>query len=148
MVRTDAEDCEALFEREVAELWNGDRVAVVDELYAPEFAANPRPDDDWPVVSTDRASLKAAHREWNDAFAGLETEVQGLVVDGDTVLAQWRRTGRHEGTFRGIAPTGNDIVVSGYSYRRERGGRFVEATDQTEMPALRSQLGVGADVEP
>ncbi|MFC7226926.1 ester cyclase [Salinirubellus salinus] len=147
MVRTDAEDCEALFEREVAELWNGDGVDVVDELYAPEFVASPTPDDDWPAVSTDRSSLKAAHREWNDAFAALETEVDGLVVDGHTVHAQWRRTGRHEGTFRGIAPTGNDIAVSGYSYRRERGGQFVEATDQTEMPTLLSQLGVEADLE-
>mgnify|MGYP006291199071 CR=1 FL=1 len=72
----------------------------------------------------------------------MEIEVTTVMEDGDAVMAAWEARGTHEGTFRGIEPTGREIDVRGFSYRRAAAGRFVAATDQVGMMTMLAQLGV------
>jgi hypothetical protein len=121
--------CEELFRRELAEVWTGDDLSIVDELYAPEFRSGTTRAGAGTAPLGDREVIKGMHAEWDAAFPGMETEILALVVDGETVLAHWEAAGTHERAFRGIEPTSRDVSVKGFSCRRAEDGQFVEATD-------------------
>jgi predicted ester cyclase len=142
MATTTRQSCAELFERETTEVWNGDRLDVIEELYAPEFESRTTRAGGGTATLGDRAAIKSMHAEWDAAFPDMEIEVTTIVEDGDTVMAAWEARGTHEGTFRGIEPTGRGIDVQGFSYRRAEGGRYVAATDTVSMMNMLAQLGV------
>src|ERR1700712_530907 len=45
---------------------------------------------------------------WKELIEGLQMQLQveGLVAEGDTVVARFRETGKSVGPFRGMGPTG------------------------------------------
>jgi len=131
-----------LYEREIREGWNEGRLDMVDELYAPEFESGTTRAGAGTGTLGDREAIKSMHAEWDEAFPDLEFEITTLLEDGDTVLAAWEARGTHEGTFRGIEPTGRQIDVNGFSYRRAEDGRYVAATDTVSMVNMLAQLGV------
>lgn len=142
MATTTHQSCSELFDREVREVWNGDRLDVVDELYAPEFESGTTRAGAGTGTLGDREAIKALHAEWDSAFPDVKIEVTTMLEAGDTVLAAWEARGTHEGAFRGIEPTGREIDVRGFSYRRAEEGQFVAATDSVSMMDMLTQLGV------
>ena len=142
MATTTRQSCAELFEREVSEVWNGTDLDVVDELYAERVESGTTRAGAGTGTLGDRESIKALHAEWTEAFPDLEIEVVAMAEDDDTVLAAWEATGTHEGTFRGIEPTGKHIDVRGFSYRRAEDGEYVAATDQVGLMSMLAQLGV------
>lgn len=82
------------------------------------------------------------HAEWDAAFPDTEIEVTTVREDGDAVMAAWEAWGTHEGAFRGIEPTGREIEVRGFSYRRAEDGQYVAATDPVSMMTMLAPLGV------
>jgi predicted ester cyclase len=49
-----------------------------------------------------------------------------MVAEGDKVAARFTMRGTHRGTFFGVPPTGNPIVVQSINFYRLSGGQFVE----------------------
>jgi len=118
----------------------------VDELYADDVIVNTtRAGDDTPVVS--RADIKALYREWKTAFPDLRVEVEHETVEGDTAMQYVTMRGAHEGPFRGIDPTGNEIAVPGFHMRRVQNGKVVETASVAGMTTLLGQLGVELPIE-
>jgi predicted ester cyclase len=50
--------------------------------------------------------------------------------------------GTHEGEFRGIAPTGKQITVTGIGIFRFSDGKVVESWDNFDQLGMMQQLGV------
>ncbi|WP_332899351.1 ester cyclase [Haladaptatus sp. CMSO5] len=131
----------ALVQREMTEVWNEDKLDVLDELYAPDVKiGTQRMGDSTPLVTLD--DIKAIHREWDEGFPDATVTVNELAAEGDVVFAWWTITGTHTGQFRGYEPTGNDIAVDGFSFWKIKDGRVVEMTDGASMTALLGQIGV------
>ena len=104
-----------------------------------------RTGDDQPVVS--REDIKALYQEWKTAFPDLDVEVEHEALEGDTVMQYVTMRGTHEGPFRGIDPTGNEIAVPGFHMRRVRDGKIVETASVAGMATLLGQLGVDLPIE-
>ena len=72
----------------------------------------------------------------------MKWRVDSLVAEGDKVVAQTTMTGRHEGDFFGIAPTGIDVTVSGIHILTLRDGKIVLHEGLNDDLGMMRQLGV------
>jgi predicted ester cyclase len=61
------------------------------------------------------------------AFPDLRVSVKDQVAEADTVATRWTARGTHRGEFLGMAPTGDEVAVSGIEFDRIVGGRIDEA---------------------
>ncbi len=61
------------------------------------------------------------------AFPNLEVAVEDQLAEEDKVVTRWTVRGTHSGEFLGLAPTGNEVTVSGIEFDRIVGGRIDEA---------------------
>lgn len=61
----------------------------------------------------DRDSYAAYLQAGREAFPDLQVSIEELVADGDTVMAEVRITGTHEGAFNGVPPTGRSVDIRG-----------------------------------
>jgi steroid delta-isomerase-like uncharacterized protein len=76
----------------------------------------------------------------HDAFADLSVTLADMIAEGDRVAvrATWR--GVHVGTFRGLPPTGKNVVFTGMVFWRVRDGRIAERWAEVDFGALTAQL--------
>ena len=72
---------------------------------------------------------------------GSEPGVVGVVAEGDTVITTWTLRGIHRGEFLGIAPSGNNVEVTGTTLHRVEGGVIVAARVNWDTLTLMRQIG-------
>jgi predicted ester cyclase len=60
------------------------------------------------------------------AFARIETSLDELVVEGDKLAWRWRLTGRHVGSFSGVAASGRLVTLRGVNFQCVEDGRVKE----------------------
>jgi predicted ester cyclase len=81
--------------RLVDDVMNGGDLDVLDELCEPRLA---------PKLRTAFAEFRAAFPDWHQ-------EVMEVVHEGHTVVARFRCTGTHQGTWQGLAATGRTMNI-------------------------------------
>jgi predicted ester cyclase len=117
----------ATVRRLIAEVLNGGRLDVIDELYAAELAAGARR---W--IAPFRASFPDVHME-----------VVELIAEGDKVVGRFRCSATHLGEWLGHAPTGRRFErVDEVSIFRFRDGRIVHAWSLEDSLSRLRQLGL------
>ena len=91
----------AIVRRFFEEVWNGQRLEVIDEVFAPTALMNGHP-----VGREAIRQLVAARRA---AFPDIAVSVEDQVAEGDKVATRrtWQAT--HQGPYRGVAATGNRV---------------------------------------
>jgi predicted ester cyclase len=57
------------------------------------------------------------------------------------VVTRWASRGTHRGEFRGIAPTGNEVSLTGMGIFRFSEGKVVESWDNFDQLGMLRQLG-------
>ncbi len=58
------------------------------------------------------------------------------------MVTRWSSRGTHRGEFRGIAPTGNEVRLTGIGiFRFSEGGKVVESWDNFDQLGMLQQLG-------
>jgi predicted ester cyclase len=125
---SDVERNKAVVRRLVAEVLNGGKLDVIDELYAPELAAEAR---DW--IAPFLAS-----------FPDTRMEIVDLIAEGNRVAARFACSGTHTGEWLGHAPTGRRFEqIDEASFYRIRGGRIVESWGVEDTLRRLEQLGLG-----
>jgi steroid delta-isomerase-like uncharacterized protein len=87
--------------RDNLEAWNRQDAAGTVEIVAPDCVYI-----DNNVEMRGREAMQAAAQAYFDAFPDLHLELDRLYVDGNTVIAEWRSSGTHEGELMGIPATG------------------------------------------
>lgn len=113
--------------RLVDEVLNGGRLAVIDDLYAPELA--------------DEA--KAWIAPFQRSFPDMRMEVVELVAEGDLVVGRFTCSATHTGDWLGHAPTGRRFdAIDEVSFFRFQDGRIVQAWGIEDNLARLTQLGL------
>jgi predicted ester cyclase len=99
---------------------------------------------DRPVAGrdADREGFKAAVAALHRAFPNLEARSDLVTVDVALGVAtiRWTATGRHEGEFLGMAPSGRLVSFSGIEVIRCSGGAVAERWGEWDEGAILTQL--------
>jgi predicted ester cyclase len=127
---------EDLIRRLYAEAWSRGDFGVLDELFAPDYAA-PLPGAP-PGPESERRHIAMVRAAFPDLRATLEELVAGV----GTVAARWIMTGTDTGGFMGRAPTGRRATFWGVDFFRFAEGRVSKAWVGVDMLGLMIQLGI------
>ena len=76
------------------------------------------------------------------AFPDLNTAVEALIADDDSIAFAYTLTGTHQGPLGGIAPTGRKVRIRGLQFSKFKGGKMVERWGSSDELGLLAQLGV------
>jgi ketosteroid isomerase-like protein len=124
---TMADSNKVIVRRLVAEVLNGGRLEVIDELYTPELA-------------------RAAKRwiaPFQASFPDLHMELVELIAEGDKVVGRFTCSATHLGEWLGQAPTGRHFErVDEVSIFRFRDGRIAHAWSLEDTLGRLHQLGL------
>ncbi len=132
------EENKATFRRYVEEGWAKGNVEVADEIFADRYVAH-QPDGS----EEDRGpeDVKQFLRQYREAFPDLEISIEDQIAEGEKVVTRWASRGTHRGEFRGIAPTGNEVSLTGTGIFRFSEGKVVESWDNFDQLGMLQQLG-------
>ena len=78
----------------------------------------------------------------DNKFPELPTSVNEIIAEGDYIANRYTIQGTHQGTYRGIEPTGKSIKYSGLEINRVVNGKFVETWGISDTFGMMQQLGV------
>src|SRR5215208_1641951 len=120
------------------EVFGQDKLALVDELLAPDYVSH-APGD--PELSRGPEDIKEIVRAYHSAFPDLTYTVEKQVAEGDMVVTRWTARGTHRGELMGVAPSGKQIEVSGMSMDRISGGKIAENWVNWEALEMMQQIG-------
>jgi steroid delta-isomerase-like uncharacterized protein len=134
------EENKAIFRRYVEEVGNEGILEVADEIFSTYLAHQ----SDGSVLERGPEDVKRFMGEFREAFDGFHTTIEDQVAEGDRVVTRWRMKGTHRGEFRGIAPTGAELDVTGIGIFRFSDGKVVESWDNFDQLGMMRQLGVVA----
>jgi steroid delta-isomerase-like uncharacterized protein len=127
-----------IIRREFEEILNEGNDAVLDELIDQDYVLY---DPTAPAPLRGPNGLRQSLEPFRAAFPDLRLSVEDQVAEGDKVATRWIFTGRHDGDFFGIPPTGKQVEVTGISIERVAGGRIVEDRMELDALGLMRQLG-------
>ena len=136
------EENKAIVRRFFEELLSTDNFAVADELLSPDFrfyfAGSP--------VAMDLESYMEFLVARRAAFPDRRFIVEDMIGEGDKVSARFTMRGTHKGEFRGIAPSGTELTMTGIDMIRISEGKLVE--DRVEVDQLGMMQQLGAETSP
>ncbi len=134
---TPEERNKAIARRWVQEVWNRGDPSAIDEIFAADFVSH------YPGFPTiDRESYGQWMAMEFATFADVDCTREDLVAEGDKVTIRWTWRGRHsKGKYRGIAPTGKELTMTGISILRIEGGKIVEEWGNSDELGKMQQLG-------
>jgi len=132
------EENKAVVRRFFEELVSTDNLAVADELLSPGFrfyfAGSPDP--------MDLAHYEEFLMARRAAFPDRRFVVDDMIAEGDKVSARFTMRGTHKGEFRGIAPSGKEVTMTGIDMIRLAEGKMVEDRVEVDQIGMMQQLGV------
>ena len=134
-----AEENKAIFRRYVEELGNEGNFDLADEIFD-QYRAH---QSDGTTLERGPEDVKRFMGEFRSAFPDFHSTIEDMVAEGDKVVTRWRARGTHQGEFRGIAPTGKEIEMTGIGiFRFSTEGKVVESWDAMDQLGMMQQLGV------
>lgn len=116
-------------------------LSVMDELLADDYTTGIRRSGADEDVGG-RDGMKALWEEYWTAIPDLSGEFTELVAEGDRVAYFREDRGTHEGEFRGIAPTGDEVTFEYAGYFVVDDGQIVHGKALGSMMSLVDQMGV------
>jgi len=90
----------------------------------------------------DRESYAAYLQEGRSAFPDMQIALEEIVASGDTVLAEVRITGTHEGEFKGLPPTDRSVEIRGMGKFLITDGTVEECHLYYDTQEMANQLGM------
>jgi steroid delta-isomerase-like uncharacterized protein len=81
-----------------------------------------------------------------DGFPGLQREIVRWTFGDDAVVIELRLTGKQEGAFRGIPPSGRELalrIIAHFQFDGE--GRIAQETAYYDRLTFIQQLGLGRE---
>jgi steroid delta-isomerase-like uncharacterized protein len=95
------------------------------------------------VLERGPEDVKRFMGEFREAFPDFHSTIEDQIAEGDKVVTRWTMSGIHQGEFRGIAPTGKQITVTGIGiFRFSDEGKVIESWDNFDQLGMMRQLGV------
>jgi steroid delta-isomerase-like uncharacterized protein len=75
------------------------------------------------------------------ALPDLRITLEDDMAEGDKVITRWIGQGTHQGELMGIAPTGNQVTITGITIHRIEGTKIVEEWSNWDALGLMQQIG-------
>lgn len=132
------QDNKATILRYYLEVCNAGNVAVLDELFAPDYV-NHNPGPGLPPTREGDKLLIAMYRMM---FPDLHVTVEDMLCDGDKIVTRWMGRATHQGEMIGVPPTGRKVTFTGIDISRVANGKIQESWHQEDRLGLMQQLGV------
>ena len=110
---------------------------LADQIFDRYLAHQP----DGSVLERGPEDVKRFMGEFRAAFPDFHSEIEDQIAEGDKVVTRWRMHGTHRSEFRGIAPTGNALDITGIGIFRFSNGKVVESWDNFDQLGMMRQLG-------
>ena len=124
------DEAKALIERE-REIWNEGNLALVDELYAPDFVLH------FVDIREDIVGIDAV-KEWvtgaRTMYPDVNVTTEEIIVKDDKIVERWTATSTN-------AEYGKKVRHSGVCIFRVVNGKFVEKWTYYNVASVLSQLG-------
>jgi len=121
------------------EVWSKGNLAILDELFVPNFVCH---DPALATVGNGREEFKHLVMATRTAFPDLQVVPEAMAAaEGEQVVTRWTARGTHKGEFLGIAPTGQQITMTGIFIDRFVGDRVAEHWVQRDSLGLVQRLG-------
>ena len=128
--------------RIMEEGWNQGKVAVFDELTAPNWIHH---DPSQPYVRT-REDFKRHVTETRSAFPDTHFTLEDLIAEGEQVVLRWMRRGTHTGELvtptMHVPATGKQVTVTGITIFCFADGKVVETWNLSDRLGQYQQLGL------
>jgi steroid delta-isomerase-like uncharacterized protein len=132
------EQNKSIVRRWIEEGWNKHNLAVIDEVYAPNFVQH----EPEPQTVNSRAALKQYVGTYLTAFPDLQLSIEDLLAEGDKVVWRFNSIGHQTGPFMGMPPTGRTGNITGIVIFRLEDSRIVEGWVNIDVLGLLQQTGV------
>jgi steroid delta-isomerase-like uncharacterized protein len=130
IVTTEAEN-EAIVQRWYGELFNQQRLDVIDELVAPEADHDTAVHDD----SETRDETKAIFQSIFVSFPDVQVTVDELMSEENLVVARWTATATFQVESEGIPPTGDMATFTGINFFEFSCGHIAESWSEADRMA-------------
>jgi steroid delta-isomerase-like uncharacterized protein len=138
-----AEENKAVARRWFEDLFNTGDLEVADEIIAPDHVNH---DPTLPDIPPGSEGQKQVVNLYRGAFTNAHISIEDQVAEGDKVVTRWRGSGTHQGELMGVAPTGNQVTITGITINRVSEGKIAESW--TNYDALGMMQQIGAVPEP
>jgi steroid delta-isomerase-like uncharacterized protein len=119
------------------EVFNAGNVALIDELFAPDFVDHD-PSNPLPGLEGVR-QLVGMYR---GAFPDLHLTIEDEITEGDRIATRFTGRGTHRGLLMGIPPTGKRVTITAIDILRFENGRIAEHWGNQDLLGMMRQLGV------
>src|SRR5829696_10360122 len=106
------------------------------EVYAEDIVLH-EPDEDVRGIE----GLKQFVTMIRSAIPDLRITLEEDIAEGDKVVSRWRAQGTHQGELMGIAPTSNQVTITGITIHRIEEGKIVEEWENWDALGLMQQIG-------
>lgn len=131
------EENKAIIRRFYDEVWNKGNVAVIDDIFAPDYIRHDlRPG----APPSGPEGQKAIARLFRAAFPDIQMTLDLLIAEGDLVVGRWTTQGTHTGEWAGVPPTGRRATFAGVNIFRIASGKVVEIWNHRDDLGLMEQL--------
>jgi steroid delta-isomerase-like uncharacterized protein len=132
------EQNKSIVRRWVEEGWNKHNMAVIDEVYVPNFVQH----EPEPQTVNSSEALKQYVGAYLTAFPDLHLSMEDLIAEGDKVVWRFNSTGYQTGPFMGLPPTGRTGNITGIVIFRLEDSRIVEGWVNIDVLGLLQQVGI------
>ena len=110
-------------------------LAIVDELFHPDFVSHTSGEE------VDRDGFKRMLASLRAALPDVQVTTELVLADGDLVAWRSVTTGTHAAEWLGVPATGRSVEWASIHIARLRAGRFVEHWGSPDLLGLLTQLG-------
>lgn len=90
-------------------------------------------------------TYKEAQVNFHNAFPNMKVKIDDVFGEGDKVIVRWTATGTHTGELQGIAPTKQNVKVTGISINHFKDGKITEIYQTWDRLGLLEQI---REIEP
>jgi serine phosphatase RsbU (regulator of sigma subunit) len=130
------EENKAIFRRYLEEAWNQSNLEVIDEIFDSYISHQPNGS----VHERGPQDVKRFVSEFRAAFPDLRLIMEEQIAEGDKVVSRGTIRGTHQGEFRGMAPTDEEMEIPGMAaFRFSEEGKVVESWDSYDQLSLMRQ---------
>jgi len=131
---TTIEDLKNTAKRIPNEFFNRGDYSVLDECFTEDFVVH------GPQGPAGKDMLLKMRGMLQTGFPGMKMTIEDVIGEHDRVVLRISVTGKHEGDFMGIAPTGKEVKVNGMQIWRFSGDKV------TECWFIRDDLGLMQEI--
>ena len=129
------EENKALARRYPEEVYNQGKLDVLDEIFDKNIVAH------WGVEMEGLQAIKEYISMNTNAFPDVKITIEDQIAEGDKVVMRHFFNATHKGEFKGIAPTGKSITVTGILIFKIANGKIIESWAQNDALGWMQQIG-------